>query len=81
MPNYLKHCGLVAHKVMTPMFQMTILTAKRAEDKARIKEMEKYKIQITQFADYKKEWSSAQVRRFLCSTSFFIFFISFLVFT
>ncbi|KAL5270670.1 hypothetical protein ACHWQZ_G001387 [Mnemiopsis leidyi] len=40
--------------------KVQFLTAKRVEDKAKIKEMEKYKVQISQFTDYKAQWSSAQ---------------------
>ena len=36
------------------------------EDKAKIKEMEKYKVQISQFTDYKAQWSSAQVSCSYC---------------
>ena len=48
--------------------QVAFLTAKRAEDKSKMKEMEKFKVQISQFTDYKAQWSSAQV--------FFIFWFS-----
>ena len=48
--------------------QVAFLTAKRAEDKSKMKEMEKFKVQISQFTDYKAQWSSAQV--------FFIFWLS-----
>ncbi|XP_063689009.1 dynactin subunit 1-like isoform X4 [Bolinopsis microptera] len=40
--------------------KVQFLTAKRVDDKAKIKEMEKYKVQISQFTDYKAQWTSAQ---------------------
>ena len=41
---------------------MAVLTAKRAEDKAKLKEMEKFKVQYQQMSEYKDQWSSKQVR-------------------
>jgi dynactin 1 len=40
--------------------KLAILQSKRQEDKARLKELEKYRIQVQQLMDYKVKWSESQ---------------------